>query len=405
MNETAEKTTDTGRPFSDSLGDFLISRGGPFYELQERLGLLREKALRAPRRAAIFVAVAWGGPLLLTLFAGTAYGPWDSHPYLLSPDAWARFVIAIGLFLLMDRTVEERLRTQLGQFAAAPLLAPSAVPKAAQAVVKGLQRLQSGTAEAVCLVLAYAITFANFILLLDDGRSSWMIAAGPDGGSLTLAGWWCALISSPLFWFLLLRWLWRHAVWALLLRDLAKLELRLVVTHPDRNAGLGFLGQYPNAFVTFVLALSAVVGAALARAFLEGSVSPTTLGQIMSIWLAIMLALFAIPLMAFSGPLKRLKQETLLATSAAATRRERALERSLLGRNMMAGDDADKTALEDLPDANKTFEAAKKLSTSLFSRSSLIPVCAAALVPLVLAGATQLPFRELLKMAKGLLLL
>ena len=130
MNETAEKTTDTGRSFSDSFGDFLISRGGPFYELQERLGLLREKALRAPRRAAIFVAVAWGGPLLLTLFAGTAYGPWDSHPYLLSPDAWARFVIAIGLFLLMDRTVEERLRTQLGQFAAAPLLAPSAVPKA-----------------------------------------------------------------------------------------------------------------------------------------------------------------------------------------------------------------------------------------------------------------------------------
>jgi hypothetical protein len=41
-----------------------------------------------------------------------------------------------------------------------------------------------------------------------------------------------------LFWFLLLRWLWRHAVWGLLLRDLARLELRLVATHPDGAGGL-----------------------------------------------------------------------------------------------------------------------------------------------------------------------
>jgi hypothetical protein len=50
---------------------------------------------------------------------------------------------------------------------------------------------------------------------------------------------------------------------------------------------------------------------------------------------------------------------------------------------------------------------AKKLSTFLIARSALVPVTAAAppLLALVVAGATQLPVRELLKIARGLLLL
>ena len=115
--------------------------------------------------------------------------------------------------------------------------------------------------------------------------------------------------------------------------------------------------------------------------------------------------LFGAPLLAFSRPLKRLKEATLLAASAAATRRERALERELLGRNMAAASDADATAAGDLPDPAKLYATATKLSTFLISRSAIVPVAAAALLPLVAAGATQLPFRELLKIAKGLILL
>lgn len=42
-----------------------------------------------------------------------------------------------------------------------------------------------------------------------------------------------------------LRWLWRFVVWGLLLRDLARLDLQLAVTHPDRVGGPGFISQYP----------------------------------------------------------------------------------------------------------------------------------------------------------------
>jgi hypothetical protein len=125
----------------------------------------------------------------------------------------------------------------------------------------------------------------------------------------------------------------------------------------------------------------------------------------MAAWLLIVIILFGLPLLAFSGPLRRLKQATLLTASSVATRHERAAERELLGKNMVAPADADAIAATEIPDPSKLYAAARKLSTLLISRSAIVPVAAAALLPLVAAGATRLPVRELLKIARGLLLL
>src|SRR5277367_2864457 len=92
-------TADMAADQSTGIGEFLASHGGPFFELQRRVGVLDEDALHAGRRAAIFVALAWGVPLLLSLLAGRAFGPSAMHPFLLDFGAWARFFIAIGLFV------------------------------------------------------------------------------------------------------------------------------------------------------------------------------------------------------------------------------------------------------------------------------------------------------------------
>jgi hypothetical protein len=279
------------------------------------------------------------------------------------------------------------------------------MPAAAEAVVRALRRRDAWPAEIVCVVAAYAITLSGAVLLLEGDASSWLVTVTPDAAWLTPAGWWCALISSPLFWFLLLRWLWRHAVWGLLLHDVARLELRLVATHPDGAGGLAFVGQYPNAFAALVFAMSCVLGAAIARTLLQGEMSTATYGQLMAAWLVVVVVLFGTPLLAFTKPLRELKEKTLLAASAVATRHERAVERKLLARNMSAAGDAEAAAADDIPDTAKLYAAAKKLSTYLISRAAIVPVAAAALLPLVAAGATQLPVRELFKIARGLLLL
>lgn len=165
-----------------------------------------------PVLAAILVGLAWGVPLVLSAIAGHAIGPAATRPFLLDLGAWARFFIAIGIFVLMERLVEERLRAHLRQFVRAPLIAPGSQPGAAEAVVRALRRRDAWLPELACVVLAYAITLAGVSLVLDAEASSWLVTVGSEGVRSTPAGWWCALVSSHLFWFLLLRWLWRHAV-------------------------------------------------------------------------------------------------------------------------------------------------------------------------------------------------
>jgi hypothetical protein len=388
-----------------TLDDFRIAHGGPFYELQRQLGLLHERALRTAPRALLFVGLAWGVPLLLSALAGNALGSRAEGAFLTDLATWARFVVAIGVFVAMERIVDDRLRVHLRQFVRAPLLAPTALPAAAEAVTRGLRRLGARSAELVCLVAAAAITVVAVVLSLDAETSSWLITAGPEGSRPTLAGWWVAFVSNPLFWFLLLRWLWRHLVWALMLRELAGLELRLVASHPDGNGGLAFVGQYPNAFAAFVFGVSSVLGASIAHLLLDGELATATYGYVMAAWLLVVMVLFAAPLMAFTKPLEELKEATLLTASAAATRHLRAAERDLLGRNMAAAADADDRKTADLPNASSSYAAATKLSTYLFSRAAVVPVGAAALLPLIAGGATQLPFKELFQIAKRLLLL
>ena len=387
------------------IGYFFVACGGPFYELQRRLGLLREDAFHAKHRAVLLVALTWGVPLVLSLITGDAYGPFADKPFLLTAGAWAKYFIAVGLFILMEKQVEERLNKHLAQFTRAPLLAPGSFEAAAEAVTKALKRRDAILAEIICIIIAIILTLLTCLRLLNQETSFWAVNILQDGNSLTLAGWWAVAVSNPLFWFLLLRWLWRIAVWSMLLRELAGLELRLVATHPDGHGGLAFLGQYPNAFTMFIFALSCVVGASIAHELLDRTLAMSTYGYMMGGWLLIILMLFAYPLNAFHKPLTDLKERTLLLCSSQATRYHRAAERELLGKNISAAGDAELVSAKEIPDPSKTLTSVLKLSTFLVNREGLLPVSGAALLPLVIAGSTKLPFKEIFTVLKRLLLL
>ncbi|MEN8214251.1 MAG: hypothetical protein ABFR19_07795 [Pseudomonadota bacterium] len=393
------------KPEDREIGDFLAARGGPFYALQQQLGLLREEAFRAGPRAALFVGLAWGVPLLLSLIAGDAFGSSADRPYLLDLDAWARFFVAVALLILVERRLEERLQTHLRQFARAPLLAPGSFEAAASVVTRALRRRDSAIAEAICLALALFITLVTLSRLLEMETAHWAVHLSPQGNSLTLAGWWVVAVSGPIFWFLLLRSLWRLIVWSLLLRQLAALDLRLVATHPDGHGGLAFLGQYPNAYTMFIFAVSCVLGAVVAHELLERSLAMATYGYLMAGWLLIVLLLFTWPLAAFRKPLSDLKERTLLSCSSQATRHHRAAERELLGQNISAAGDAEPVSAAEIPDPSKALTTVRKLSVFLVNREGLLPVSAAALLPLVAAGATQLPVKEIITVVKRLLVL
>jgi hypothetical protein len=383
------------------IGEFLASHGGPFYELQLRLGLLRQESLSVGRRAAIFVALSWGVPLLLSLAQGLQSDTFGARAYLHDLSAWSRLFAATGLFILAEGQVEAGLRGKLAQFTRAPIIAPGSLPAAAEAVAAALRLRSSRAAELVCGVLGFALSLSWLVHLLGVETESWR---GVNGWP-TLAGWWVIIFSGPLFNFLLLRGLWRYFVWARLLHRLSLLEFRLVASHPDGNGGIGFLAEYPNAYAIFVLGLSVVAAVAVTRHVFENAVSPTTFTLVTAIWLAIVLVVFSAPLLAFSPVLLRLKQDSLAVFSAQATRFLRQAEHTTLGRNVVADDPSEFTPERPVTDATASFLTTEKLSTFLLNRKAVVPVGAAALAPFAIVGAKFLPYKDVISILKKLLLL
>jgi hypothetical protein len=382
---------------------FLIARGGPFYHLQRKARLVDATGLNPIVRAVIFVAVAWGVPLALTIATGTALGPLQARPFLLDPGAFARFFLAIGLLVLAETQIENHLREVVRQLFDGQLLAAGARTAAKSAVAKALKRRNSSLAELVCFLLAVLASWFLVTNITSDAPPSWAVAITDTGRSPTVAGWWTVIASNTLFWFLVGRALWRHFIWLLLLQDLSRLQTRLVATHPDGHAGLGFVGKYPNAYVLFTVAMSCVISAAATHQVLHGTFTASAIGTVMGFWLVLIFAYFGIPLTGFMRLLTVLKRQTLLAAAARGTEFQRQSERKTLGENVFANDD---TAPDtDIPDPAKFYEAAKKLSPMLVTRATLVPVSAAALLPFVAVGLTQLPLKELTPILKHLLML
>lgn len=385
---------------SIQIADFPAYQGGPFFELQERMGLLKENALNAPRRALIYVAIAWLVPLVLALPDSLRLQPFG-ETYLTDVSLWGRFVLAIGALILAEQQVEDRLRVKLRHFAAAPLIAPESMPAAAAAVNNALRLRSSRLAEIICLALGYFAAFWAVRHHLEGDGLAWAGTAG----HVTLAGWWVLLVSLPLFWFLVLRGFWRHYVWSRLLRAIARLELRLVANHPDGKGGLAFLADYPNAYKTFMFGLSCAIAAAFAKHITAEVLSMKTLTTVMGVWLAVVLGFFAYPLSAFQAPLRQLREATMLVAATQATQRQRQDERKTLSRNIAANGTAEPAADAEIPDPGKLYESAKKLSPGLLSRGAVLPLSAMALLPFAVVGITQIPFDDVLSLVKKLLVL
>jgi hypothetical protein len=393
---------DPSLPPGPDLGEFLASHGGPFFELQAQLKLLQKNALRVGARAALFVALAWGVPFLLGVPRSFSLDH-GQGAYLTDLGVWAKFFFGIGAFILAEQQVEKGLRAKLSQLVLAPVIAPGSIPAAAAIVSSALRQRDSRGAELVCLALAVFASILSYLNFHTAEASSWAVEHLQDGNRISLAGWWSICFSLPLFVFLFLRGVWRHFVWARMLRKLAKLDLRLVATHPDGKAGLAFLSQYPNAYAFFVFGMSCAIAAAVAKHSHHEDLSATTLSMVMSGWLAIVISFFAYPLSAFTPPLNRLKEQGLSFLGAQATQFNRSAERKAIGRNVFS--DSTPEPDMELSDPGKHYDAMRKLSTILVSRAAVVPVAAAALIPFAVVGASVLPYKQVVSVLKKLLLL
>jgi hypothetical protein len=226
-------------PLGSRIEAFALFESGPTYAGLVRLGLVHGTKRHLVRAAVALAAVAWLSPLLLCLASGRALQG-ATIPFLLDFAVHARFLLALPLLVMAQTAISPRIAGAIGQFLRRGMVAE----KDAAAFESALdESSRLGNSRALESALLAAALFGSFLMLgVEGGRGASSWDRHGVGGSLTPAGWWYRLVSVPLFQFVFLRWVLKLLVWARFLGLVARLDLKLLPTHPDRAAGLAFLG-------------------------------------------------------------------------------------------------------------------------------------------------------------------
>ena len=384
-----------------------FNRQGPFYRLQRRLGLLSDSHLAVGRRAALFLMLAWLPALVLALLQGLALNAQHERALLLDFSVYA-FGLALVAFVLMEQTSDKRMAWLVSQFVAQGIVRDSARPAFAAARLNMERRAGAAWVEALLLLAAYAIAYEWMSIGAARIPGGTWYGQSVDGQlQPTLPGWWALGVALPLFWFLLGRWLWRFFTWGLMLRDIARCDLRLVPSHPDRCGGIAFIGQYPKTYLMFVFALSSVVAAGVLKTVVYAGASLLSFKFALFGLVAFLVIAFVLPLLAFTPVLVALKKQGLSRYGALVSQHHLAFEaRWLGGSDDPRGDDAlGSPDMSSLADLSAAYDLVKSMQAVPVTKASVFPLLLAATVPLAGVALTRVPFKAILDSVKGLLLL
>ena len=139
--------------------------------------------------------------------------------------------------------------------------------------------------------------------------TTWYAQVGNGGSTMTLAGLWFLWVSNPVYQFLLLRWYFRLFIWARFLWQVSRIDLDLIPTHPDRNAGLGFLGGSAFALSPLLTAHGAALAGFIANSIFYAGASLTDFKlEIVSLVVFLMLLVLG-PLCVFTPQILAARRE------------------------------------------------------------------------------------------------
>jgi hypothetical protein len=336
------------------------------------------------------------------VFAGVV-----EEPLLQHFGVHVRCLVAIPLLIAAESVAEAISRRIFPYFVTSGIVTEASQPRFVELLRKAVRLRDSWLVSAVIavmvLLLAWRFTGADEALHTD--ALAWAVSSKTGQPRVGFGGWWFLFVVRPVLTFLLLHWVWRLVIVAVLFWRIAHLDLRLVPTHPDRTGGLGFLEQAPIAFSLIVLAMSAVIASHWAHQILYHQTHVTSLQLPLAVFVAAMLVLFLGPFLLFSLQLRTLKRRSLLEYGALVGEHG-----WLVQQRWIVGEPVEDTGLLDAPelgpvaDTVSMYEAVERIRMAPLGKQSIIAVVAPALLPMIPVVAIEVPVKETLLKLLGALI-
>ena len=376
--------------------DFSLVLGGPLYQLFRR-SHLSGGALELLHRRILFISLfAWIPLLLLSLIGGHALGGAIKVPFLQDIEAQVKFLVALPVLIAAEMIVHLRIRPVVSKFVERNLVAPEEMPKF-QAAIDSHKRLRNSIGlEVGILVLVYTLGHWLWRNQHASGAATWYAMPQDTHLHLTLAGYWYAFVSVPLFQFILLRWYARLFIWFRFLWQVSRLNLHLTSTHPDRAGGLSFLGKSSYAFGPILFAQSALLSGNLATQILFEGKSLLSFKLQIAGFVAFFVLFILGPLGMFTPQLARAKRKGLEEYGTLANRYVQEFEEKWIRRGVPKGEELLGSGdIQSLADLGNSYTTVQEMRVVPFGIRDVTPFVVASAVPLLPLLLTVFSLEEL----------
>lgn len=357
---------------------------------------------RLEARLIMALLLLWMLPALLSV----VHGDWAVRSFLFDSAIHTRSLVAVPILIVGEYFSVPLLRRITDRFRS---LVPDDQHDAFENYLRPALSLRIPAALiAVSIACAYA---AVFVLLRHHPFSSiavWQIGGGDGFRLFSPAGWYNLLVGIPLALCLFFTWLWRLALWSRFLRQVSKLRLLLIPSHPDRAAGLGFLGLSPLAFLPLSVAVSVIMAGMIANRVLLLGESVIHYRNLLIGQAIVMSVLFCAPLMLLAQKLLEVRRRGRVEYSGLARRVGRRFEEKWLNDPKAGGAGGEETL--DIPDFSATadlftvLEHVYQMRIIPIDRRSLGALIAITLLPFLPVALLQLPLKTVVQKIAVLLI-
>jgi hypothetical protein len=374
--------------------DFSIVVGGPVYGFLIRKGLVRVDLRNILHRTGALIAITWLPLLFLSILQGVAVGHRVTIPLLLDFATYGRFLLALPLFLLAEVVIDPAVQKAVEGFVGTGIVQEKEFQQFEDLLGKLRRMRDSSAAELILLALSLFPVFVFRREWTMGALSSWHTTAQ----GLTIAGWWYALVSAPVLRFIGYRWTFRYCIWAFLLWSVGRLNLHLLPTHPDRSAGLEFLGLTQRRFGILLCALGCTFAGHLVNGLLHEGASLDSYKILIAAFLAISLSLGLLPLTLLAPTLSRVRRAGLREYGRLGTQYAEAFDRKWVHASAPPQEPLLGTSdLRSLSDLANSYAVIRQMQIAPITKRLAVTLAVYASIPLIPAIILGTPTSELLK--------
>jgi len=366
--------------------DFSLVLGGPIFQLLRRAHLEGDHLELLRRRLLFITLVAWL-PLLLLTTLGPSGGSVGRLSFFRDVEVHLRFLIALPVLIAAELLVHLRIRPVVRRFVERRIVLPRDLPRFDSAIESAVKLRNSIPVELGLLLIVYTFGLWLWHSRTEIVAPTWYALPG-GRWHLTPAGFWYVFVSIPIAQFILLRWYLRFFIWYRFLWQVSRIDLNLIPTHPDRGAGLAFLGKSAYAFGPVLFAQGAMLaGVVASRVLYKGESLVSFKLQIGGFIVFFVFAILG-PLLMFTPKMARARRKGLADYGLLAQRYVESFEQKWVLRDAVTSDEllgaADIQSLADLGNSYALVREMRSIPFALEDITRLAAATAAPFVPLLL---------------------